>query len=766
MHFLVIFFCLTALVVANATASTFWLENIKHEGTSPFYSNGGTTWKVFRNVKDYGAIGNGIHDDTAAIQAAITDGNRNSHDGGVTGMPALVYIPSGTYKITSPLYLLIQTSLVGNPLNKPVIKPGNKVGANYAIDANDHSTQGTNNFYISIRNIKIDTTGMTTTIGVKALNWGVSQGTSLSNVDIVMPYGDTAHQGIVMVDSQNVGLSNTMIGDLTITGGSVGISISGQQLLVKSVTFSGCATGIRTNGNYLLVMQDLHFTTCGTGIDNTSPATGLYLIDSVASNCGPVLKTKSPGSVLVENLKNTGGEGISVMRGSEVVLGNIGTWAHGNVFGDNTNNPVFRKGVTLPTTQRPSALLRADGTAYVKKMPQYGSIPASSFSSVKDYGAKGDGKTDDTAAIRDALAANARNKVTYFPHGVYLVSSTITVPVGSRLVGEVWSVISGIGSNFFNAADPKPVLRIGAKGTIGKAELTDLVITIHGVLPGAILVEINMAGLNPGDVSLHNTILRVGGTTDTNVNDVCDVSPGTCKAGFLMLHLTVSSSAYLEDVWAWTADHSLEASPSGNWASTYVATGRGFLIESTQATWLMGVAPEHQTLYGLNINNAQNVYVAMAQIETPYWQPSPPPSPNLHAPKPWTANAKYGDPNFQYCNDDVDNCYKAWGMRVSGGSGILVYGVGVWTFFEGFNGDWSNSKFSACSDDDSRYCQQNGFQILGTPRASYFYGLATKKVRNMVVTGLNGRIKVLATQAENAGGWGGHIVAYLGFTGS
>ena len=273
-----------------------------------------------------------------------------------------------------------------------------------------------------------------------------------------------------------------------------------------------------------------------------------------------------------------------------------------------------------------------------------------------------------------------------------------------------------------------------------------------------------MAGAAQGDVSLHNTLMRVGGATDSNVNNVCNKGPGRCKAGFMMLHVTASASAYLEGMWGWTADHSMEASPSGNWASTYVATGRGFLIESTKATWMMGVAPEHQTLYGLNLNKARNVYVAMAQVETPYWQPNPPPAPNLRAPNPWAASATYGDPSYYNCNGKTANCYKAWGMRVNGGSNIIVYGVGTWTFFENFNGDWSNTASQACSSDSSRYCQQNGYQIQGSPTNSYFYGLATKKIRNMVITNVNGAVKVLATEADNAGGWGGHVVAYLGFS--
>ena len=43
--------------------------------------------------------------------------------------------------------------------------------------------------------------------------------------------------------------------------------------------------------------------------------------------------------------------------------------------------------------------------------------------SVKDFGAKGDGTTDDTAAIQAAL--NTGNSTIYFPSGTYLISSTI-----------------------------------------------------------------------------------------------------------------------------------------------------------------------------------------------------------------------------------------------------------------------------------------------------------------------------------------------------
>ena len=47
----------------------FWMETIKHTGISPFLND--TSYSVYRNVKHFGAVGDGVTDDTAAIQKAI-----------------------------------------------------------------------------------------------------------------------------------------------------------------------------------------------------------------------------------------------------------------------------------------------------------------------------------------------------------------------------------------------------------------------------------------------------------------------------------------------------------------------------------------------------------------------------------------------------------------------------------------------------------------------------------------------------------------------
>ena len=53
---------------------------------------------------------------------------------------------------------------------------------------------------------------------------------------------------------------------------------------------------------------------------------------------------------------------------------------------------------------------------------------------VKDYGAKGDGTTDDTAAIKAAISAAGTNTL-LFPEGKYVTTETLVQPYGQRWTG-------------------------------------------------------------------------------------------------------------------------------------------------------------------------------------------------------------------------------------------------------------------------------------------------------------------------------------------
>jgi hypothetical protein len=75
---------------------------------------------------------------------------------------------------------------------------------------------------------------------------------------------------------------------------------------------------------------------------------------------------------------------------------------------------------------------------------------------VKNYGAKGDGKTDDTKAVQKALNAVSKVKGTvYFPKGTYLIDATqsLNVKANTKVIGDGSSTIirasngSGFGSS-------------------------------------------------------------------------------------------------------------------------------------------------------------------------------------------------------------------------------------------------------------------------------------------------------------------------------
>lgn len=61
---------------------------------------------------------------------------------------------------------------------------------------------------------------------------------------------------------------------------------------------------------------------------------------------------------------------------------------------------------------------------------------SSIYVNVKSYGAAGDGSTDDTTAIQNAINATPYGGVVYFPAGTYKTSSTITVSSRRVLMGD------------------------------------------------------------------------------------------------------------------------------------------------------------------------------------------------------------------------------------------------------------------------------------------------------------------------------------------
>lgn len=182
----------------------FWMQNIKHQGSAP-YNSDASTYQVFRNVKDYGAVGDGVHDDTSAINAAISGGARCALGcPSTTTSPALIYIPSGTYLISTPLIALYLTQIIGDARKPPTLLASNNFTGLAVIDADPYIPDGwgaqyyvnQNNFFRTVRNFKIDLTQMSPSASATGLHWQVSQATSLMNIVVEMSTAaGNKHQG-------------------------------------------------------------------------------------------------------------------------------------------------------------------------------------------------------------------------------------------------------------------------------------------------------------------------------------------------------------------------------------------------------------------------------------------------------------------------------------------------------------------------------------------------------------------------------------------
>ena len=76
-------------------------------------------------------------------------------------------------------------------------------------------------------------------------------------------------------------------------------------------------------------------------------------------------------------------------------------------------------------------------------------LEAKTSLSVLDYGAVGDGVTNDTTAVQTAVnAAAAAGLPLYFPAGIYKLSDWVVIPTGSRLYGSDATILSGGGAGF------------------------------------------------------------------------------------------------------------------------------------------------------------------------------------------------------------------------------------------------------------------------------------------------------------------------------
>merc|ERR1719487_2251423 len=120
------------------------------------------------------------------------------------------------------------------------------------------------------------------------------------------------------------------------------------------------------------------------------------------------------------------------------------------------------------------------------------------------------------------------------------------------------------GDKFSDGANPRTVFQVGKPGEKGAAQFVDILFSAKGPHPGAKIIEWNMGDPTnePGACGMWDTHYRIGGAEATNISPSnCAKGSGSgapvsvCGGVWAMLHITSTGTAYLENVWGWTADH-------------------------------------------------------------------------------------------------------------------------------------------------------------------------------------------------------------------
>lgn len=216
------------------------------------------------------------------------------------------------------------------------------------------------------------------------------------------------------------------------------------------------------------------------------------------------------------------------------------------------------------------AILKERNRYYTRSKPQYEDTPVDMFVSARSFGAKGDGSTDDTAALTSFFAnvsqGFSQGKVGFVDAGYYKVTDTIYIPPNIRIVGEALaSVIMGSGSNFSSQYDPRPVVKVGAPGESGYIEWSDMIVSTQGATSGAVLIEYNLSGCSgcPEPAGMWDVHIRVGGFAGSQLQaSDCPKTPDQantinphCIAAYLGMHVTaLANDLYMENNWIWVAE--------------------------------------------------------------------------------------------------------------------------------------------------------------------------------------------------------------------
>ena len=404
---------------------------------------------IYLTPAQFGVRGDGKADDSAPIQAAIDKA-------AIGGREGLLFVPSGRYRLTHTVYVWPGVRVIGYGNERPVFlladnTPGYQKGVGDMViftgagPASGSSTPrvpfpppdsvppnnaiadaNPNTFYSAMSNIDFEI-GDGNPAAV-AIRFHVAQHAYLSHMDF--------HIGSGLAALNQVGNEAE---DLHFYGGRYGIltektSPAWQFTLIDSTFEHQRDAAIREHEAGMTLIRDT-FRNVPTAIDiDPQYSDELWVKDCRFENLsGP--------AVIISNEKNP----LTEVGFENAVLKDVPTFAllresGKTVLGKGAIYHVtnFNYGLIVPGEGMTGTIGMRYEAALLNTLPAplppaiRALPPTEQWVNVRKLGVKGDGATDDTEAIRKAIA---EHPVLYFPSGHYIVSDTLTLKADSILIG-------------------------------------------------------------------------------------------------------------------------------------------------------------------------------------------------------------------------------------------------------------------------------------------------------------------------------------------
>lgn len=225
----------------------------------------------WKNVKDFGAVGDGTTDDIVAIQAA--------QDAITSATGGILYFPPGRYKISAPIVINrhgVTVQGCGRGQN-------NAIGSQIVTSGGHDGFQVGEFFFFTIRDISINgPNGSVTSTPSALLRLTRATNALISNVHMLFGWDFIVLDGVVSANIENVTLSNSVSDG---SGASHGIlltdaalrqcsNIRARGLSLAGFTNPANSYGIRSFGGSTLYWSQCAITTWGTGISLEPRSTG------------------------------------------------------------------------------------------------------------------------------------------------------------------------------------------------------------------------------------------------------------------------------------------------------------------------------------------------------------------------------------------------------------------------------------------------------------------------------------------------------------